>query len=69
MRRRWLTFGLFVTAPVILLAQQEGRTFRSGVHLIVQTVSVNDKNGKSIEGLTAKDFVVTENGVSPAGCG
>ncbi len=37
-------------------------TFRSAAHLIVQTVSVKDKNGKPIEGLTAKDFIVTENG-------
>ena len=54
-------------APAALLAQQQPPqpppTFRSGVHLIVQTVSVNDRNGKPIEGLTTKDFVVTENGV------
>jgi VWFA-related protein len=51
-------------APMTLLAQQQAPpTFRSGVHLIVQTVSVKDKRGQPIEGLTAKDFVVTENGV------
>ena len=37
-------------------------TFRTETHLIVQTVSVKDKNGKPLRGLTAKDFVVTENG-------
>jgi VWFA-related protein len=42
------------------LAQQS--TFRSSAHLIVQTVSVKDKNGKPVEGLTAKDFILTENG-------
>ena len=34
--------------------------FRSGTRLIVQTVSVTDRNGQPIEGLTADDFVVTE---------
>src|SRR5215471_17198426 len=31
--------------------------------LVVETVSVKDKNGKPVEGLTAKDFTVTENAV------
>jgi VWFA-related protein len=31
--------------------------------LVVETVVVKDKRGKLIEGLTAKDFTVTENGV------
>ena len=37
-------------------------TFRAGTRLIVQTVTVKDKDGKPIEGLTANDFVVTEDG-------
>jgi VWFA-related protein len=37
-------------------------TFRSTTRLIVQTVFVKDKDGKPIEGLTAKDFVITEDG-------
>jgi VWFA-related protein len=48
---------------VSLLAQQTPPpTFRVSTHLIVQTVSVKDKSGKPIAGLTARDFVVTENG-------
>ena len=41
---------------------QSTPTFRSTTRLIVQTVNVKDKDGKPIEGLTAKDFVVTEDG-------
>jgi len=36
--------------------------FRAGTRLIVQTVSVKDKEGRAIEGLMAKDFVVVEDG-------
>ena len=43
-------------------AQPPAATFRSTTRLIVQTVSVKDKEGKPIEGLTAKDFIVTEDG-------
>jgi VWFA-related protein len=38
-------------------------TFTATSQLVEETVSVKDKNGKVIEGLTAKDFVVTEDGV------
>jgi hypothetical protein len=37
-------------------------TFRATVRLIVQPVSVKDKQGQPVLGLTAKDFVVTEDG-------
>ena len=33
-----------------------------GTRLIVQTVSVKDKDGRAVEGLTANDFVVVEDG-------
>jgi VWFA-related protein len=46
-----------------LTAQQTAPpVFRSGARLIVQTVSVKDKDGRPIEGLTANDFVVSEDG-------
>src|ERR1700733_5701767 len=32
--------------------------------LVIEAVNVKDKQGKSINGLTAKDFTVTENGVA-----
>ncbi len=37
-------------------------TFRATTQLVVETVVVTDKNGNSVEGLTAKDFAVTEDG-------
>jgi len=36
--------------------------FTATSQLVIEAVSVKDKDGKPIEGLTAKDFVVTENG-------
>ena len=44
-------------------AQQQAQPiFRASTRLIVQTVSVLDRDGKPVEGLTANDFVVTEDG-------
>src|SRR3954447_14884982 len=37
--------------------------FTTTLQLVVETVTVNDKSGKPIEGLKAEDFTVTENGV------
>jgi VWFA-related protein len=37
-------------------------TFKAATQLVVETVAVTNKNGNSIEGLTAKDFTVTEDG-------
>jgi VWFA-related protein len=57
-----------MAASIIVVAQQPQQppapaaTFRSTTRLIVQTVSVKDKEGRPIEGLTAKDFAVTEDG-------
>jgi VWFA-related protein len=36
--------------------------FRTETRLIVETVTVKDKEGRAIEGLTAKDFSITEDG-------
>jgi len=44
-------------------AQQPQAVFRATQRLIVQNVSVKDKDGKVIEGLTAKDFTITEDGM------
>ena len=69
MRAKGLAAGVLVVGLILrslLLAQQSAQapTFRSSTLLIVQTVTVKDKKGKLIEGLSAKDFVVTEDGVA-----
>jgi VWFA-related protein len=38
-------------------------TFTASSSLVIELVSVKDKSGKAIEGLTEKDFTVTEDGV------
>src|SRR5262245_54226247 len=43
-------------------AQQERAIFTSATQLVVETVSVKDKKGNPVEGLTAKDFTITEDG-------
>jgi len=58
------TVVAFVVAADAAGAPQATRqpVFRSGTRLIVETVTVKDKDGKAIEGLTAKDFTLTEDG-------
>jgi VWFA-related protein len=60
----FVSFVSFVVAPQAApqTTQQAPPMFRSGTRLMVQTVSVKDKDGRAIEGLTAKDFVVVEDG-------
>jgi VWFA-related protein len=65
--RRLAGFLFLITASFAALvsfvsAQQPAPTFRSSTHLNVLTVSVKDKDGNPIEGLTAKDFALTEDG-------
>lgn len=43
-------------------AANEPVKFSSSSQLVVEMVNVKDKDGKIIEGLTAKDFVITEDG-------
>ncbi|MEO7142608.1 MAG: VWA domain-containing protein [Bryobacteraceae bacterium] len=67
--RRALVFVLSMAAAA---AQQVGQNtpaggsaapaFTASAQLVVETVVVTDKNHKPVEGLTAKDFTVTENG-------
>jgi VWFA-related protein len=43
---------------------QEGPVkFQANAQLVIETVTVTDKSGKAVEGLTAKDFSITEDSV------
>src|SRR5262245_19444079 len=64
------TLAIFVTSVVpvfvtfVAAAQQQSQPiFRASTRLIIETVTVTDKDGKAIEGLTASDFIVTEDNV------
>jgi len=43
-------------------ANDTGANFSTSSQLVIETVNVKDKNGKEIEGLSAKDFTITEDG-------
>ena len=67
-----MTSRLVAIAIVVAVAQastfarqQPGQSpaFRASILLIVQNVVVTDKQGKPIGGLTARDFLLTEDGV------
>src|SRR2546425_6459378 len=66
---RYLRFFLVMMLPAFVVhAQQQPTqtapfTIKIDTQLVVETVMVKDKDGKNIEGLTEKDFVVTEDNV------
>ncbi len=49
--------------PASIGSAQQPQSINVNTHLIVEEVSAKDKNGKPIEGLTANDFTLTEDGV------
>jgi VWFA-related protein len=59
---RWLPTCFLIAVAAV--AQQPGQdaTFRASTQLVVETVVVKDESGKSIPGLTTKDFTITEDG-------
>lgn len=70
MPRALITLALVPALVVAVGAQppqttpeQSDATFRSASRLIVQGVSVTDRDGNPVEGLTAADFAITEDGV------
>ena len=64
--------AIFFSLILAASAQQVGQntaspsstsaTFQTSTQLVVETVVVKDKNGNPIENLTAKDFIITEDG-------
>jgi VWFA-related protein len=70
--RRVLTFILLAAITAFgqkvgengSLAGNENKTIRVNTRMVIETVSVTDKNGNPIAGLTARDFRVTEDGVA-----
>ena len=54
-----LTFVSFVS---LVVAAQQTTTFRAGIDLVNIGVVVTDSRGNLVTGLTAEDFVVTEDG-------
>src|SRR5260370_17777517 len=68
--RRVIT--VLISFAVAATAQQTGQnkptggndtvTFTAGTQLVVETVRVTDRKGNPVQGLTARDFTVTEDG-------
>lgn len=52
--------------PQVLTATKGTTKFTANATEVVEDVILKDKSGKPIEGLTAKDFIVTEDGKQQA---
>jgi VWFA-related protein len=58
-----ISLALAFLAPLLSIAQQKPFTIQVKTQLVVELVVVKDKKGKTIEGLTEKDFVIAEDNV------
>lgn len=60
-----IKLGLLAAAllmPATVAAQQKITVFHANTRLVIENVTVTDAAGHAIPGLTAKDFVITEDG-------
>src|SRR5262245_41360994 len=68
-RRGWRIFTFTLLFPTLFFAQapqpaqQTPFTVRVSSQLVIQAVSVTDKDGKVLPGLTAENFTLTEDNV------
>src|SRR5262245_13930041 len=67
-RRQWRKVGGIATLILVSVLpatgqQQQPFTLRVDTQLVVEAVTVKDKDGRPIEGLTERDFTITEDGV------
>src|ERR1043166_2658022 len=64
---RTLTKFIVLIGVVLLASSGIGfAQFSSTTQLVVETVTVNDKNGNPVENLTINDFTITEDGTPQA---
>jgi VWFA-related protein len=58
-----IVVGVLLAIAVAVPVETQQPTFRSGAQLTIVDVTVTGKDGRPIEGLTASDFALTEDGV------
>jgi VWFA-related protein len=56
------TFAPLFLATSLLVAQEQGPSFRTGVNVVVAPTVVTDRQGDYINGLQPQDFQLTDNG-------
>ena len=57
-----LSLVLLLLPAVVFAQEKETPIFTSSTQMVVETITVTDKKGTPITGLTAKDFLLTEDG-------